>query len=70
MWLRGMTQNKIIGRELSETGRDGNDSRKTEVIYLQPSQTLSRAKDGNEASYAENEACVSLGAQRKKETER
>ena len=42
--VEGDDRIKSCGRELSKTGRDGNCSRKTEEICLQPSQTSHKLK--------------------------
>lgn len=59
---------KSCGRELSKTGRDGNGSRKTEEICLQPSQTSRQAEGGNEAIYSKSH--ISLGAEGKNQVDR
>lgn len=59
----GEWQNKIM-RKGAKTGRDGNGSRKTEVICLQPSQTPSQAEDGNEAIYSKSH--IPLGGRGKR----
>lgn len=50
----GGWQKKIMWKGTIWDSCDGNDSRKTEVIYLQPAQRLSRAEDENRVSNAES----------------